>query len=226
MNNRDLDELLRSYADKPVPTLPSNLEDAVWREIRLRRETPVHESFLDWLAACVWREHSAAAFRGRRYGIRRWLRVVRSGCKHGAAHFPCAELAGLFRATADVALDQSLPAAVKVWVRLLLFVLLLGAVAAVTFYVCNHFLHQSVAGPVNYHYWIHRELGLSAKQESDLEPIEAKFAGRRDELVASIREANRELAEALLADKSDSERVKDAVQKIHQCAGRVATSRA
>ena len=67
----------------------------------------------------------------------------------------------------------------KVWVRLLLFVLLLGAVAAATFYVCDHFLRQSVAGPVNYHYWIHRELGLNAKQESDLEPIEAKFAGRR-----------------------------------------------
>ncbi|HVQ20363.1 MAG TPA: hypothetical protein VMS23_04855 [Terrimicrobiaceae bacterium] len=40
----------------------------------------------------------------------------------------------------------------RVWVRLLLFVLLLGAVAAVTFYVCDHFLRQSVAGPVNYHY--------------------------------------------------------------------------
>ena len=108
----------------------------------------------------------------------------------------------------------------KVWVRLLLFVLLLGAIAAVTFYVCNHFfLHQSVAGLVNYHYWIHSELGLSAKQESDLEPIEAKFAGRRDELFASIREANRELAESLLADKGDSERVRDAVQKIHRAQG-------
>ena len=97
--------------------------------------------------------------------------------------------------------------------------MLLGAVAAVTFYVCNHLLHQSVAGPVNYHYWIHRELGLNAQQESDLEPIEAKFAGRRDEPVASIRGANRELAEALLADKSDSERVKGAVQKIHSAQG-------
>ena len=47
MNNRDLDELLRSYADKPVPTPPGNLEDAVWREIRLRRETPVRESFVE-----------------------------------------------------------------------------------------------------------------------------------------------------------------------------------
>ena len=53
MNNPDLDDLLRSYADKPVPRLPGNLEDAVWREIRLRRETPTHDSFLDWLAAYV-----------------------------------------------------------------------------------------------------------------------------------------------------------------------------
>jgi anti-sigma-K factor RskA len=61
MNNRDLDELLRSYANKPVPTPPSNLEDAVWREIRLRRQTtPVREPLLDWLAACVWRGHSLA----------------------------------------------------------------------------------------------------------------------------------------------------------------------
>jgi hypothetical protein len=60
MDNRDLDELLRSYADKPLPRLPRNLEDAVWREIRLRRERPVRKPFLDWLAACVWRGSSAA----------------------------------------------------------------------------------------------------------------------------------------------------------------------
>jgi hypothetical protein len=62
MDNRDLDELLRSYADKPVPRLPRNLEDAVWREIGLRRERPVRDSFLDWLAAYVWRGNSAVAF--------------------------------------------------------------------------------------------------------------------------------------------------------------------
>ena len=72
---------------------------------------------------------------------------------------------------------------------------------------------------MNYHYWIHSQLSLSAKQESELEPIEAKFARRKDELVASIREANRELAGALLADKGDSERVKTAVQKIHRAQG-------
>jgi hypothetical protein len=62
MKNRDLDELLRSYAHKPLPKLPGNLEGAVWRGIRLRREKPGRESFLDWLAACLWRGHSAAAF--------------------------------------------------------------------------------------------------------------------------------------------------------------------
>jgi nickel and cobalt resistance protein CnrR len=159
------------------------------------------------------------SFRGRRYGIRRWPSMVGSECERGVPHFPCTELAGLFRTAADFALDHTLSAAVKVRVRLLLFVLLLGAVASVTFYICNHFLHKSAAGPVNYHYWIHSELGLSAKQESDLEPIEAKFAQRREELVASIRGANRELAEALLSDKSDSERVKDAVRKIHRAQG-------
>ena len=103
--------------------------------------------------------------------------------------------------------------------RLLLFVVLFAAVAACAFFLSNHFLRRSAAGPVNYHYWIHSQLSLSAKQESELEPIEAKFARRRDELVASIREANRELAEALLADKGDSERVKAAVQKIHRAQG-------
>jgi nickel and cobalt resistance protein CnrR len=145
--------------------------------------------------------------------------MVRSKRKHGATRFPCPELAGLFRAAADVALDHALSVTVKVWGRRLLFALLLGTVASVTFYICSHFLHKSAAGPVDYHYWIHRELGLSTKQESDLEPIEAKFARRRDELVASIREANRELSEALLSDKSDSERVKDAVRKIHRAQG-------
>jgi len=57
----ELDKLLKEYASRPAQLPPSNLEDAVWREIRLRRETPVHESFFDWLAACVWRAHFASA---------------------------------------------------------------------------------------------------------------------------------------------------------------------
>ena len=109
----------------------------------------------------------------------------------------------------------------KTRARLVLFMVLCAAVAACAFFVSNQFFRRSAAGPVNYHYWSHSQLGLSAKQESELEPIEAKFARRRDELVASIRKANRELAEALLADKGDSERVKAAVQKIHLAQGQL-----
>ncbi|HEY5704822.1 MAG TPA: hypothetical protein VIS96_04540 [Terrimicrobiaceae bacterium] len=56
-----LDELLKEYASRPIPLPPHNLEDDVWREIRLRRERPVPDSFFDSLAACVWRVHFASA---------------------------------------------------------------------------------------------------------------------------------------------------------------------
>ena len=57
----ELDKLLKEYASRPPPLPPSNLEDDVWREIRLRRERPVRDSFFDWLAARVWRAHFASA---------------------------------------------------------------------------------------------------------------------------------------------------------------------
>jgi hypothetical protein len=57
----ELDKLLKEYASRPIPPPPGDLEDDVWREIRLRRERPVPNSFFDWLAACVWRAHVASA---------------------------------------------------------------------------------------------------------------------------------------------------------------------
>jgi hypothetical protein len=57
----ELDKLLKQYASRPTPPPPGNLEDDVWREIRLRRNTPVPESLFDWLAASVWRAHVASA---------------------------------------------------------------------------------------------------------------------------------------------------------------------
>ena len=103
--------------------------------------------------------------------------------------------------------------------RLLLFVTVFAAIAACTFYFSSYFLRGSAAGPVNYHYWIHSQLALTARQEKELQTIEARFARRRDELVASIRGADEELAKALLSDKGDSERVRAAVQKIHRAQG-------
>jgi hypothetical protein len=54
-----LDKLLKEYASRAAPSLPSNLEDAVWREIRRRSEKPAYGSVFDWLAAFVWRAYFA-----------------------------------------------------------------------------------------------------------------------------------------------------------------------
>ena len=90
----------------------------------------------------------------------------------------------------------------KTWTRLSLFVVLLALVGAAAFYVCDRFVRPPAQGPVDYHYWLHRQLNITAGQDEKLEPIEEKFAARRDELVAIIREANRELADALVTDKA------------------------
>lgn len=102
--------------------------------------------------------------------------------------------------------------------RLLLFAALLSAVAASTFYF-SHVLRRAGAGPIDAHYWIHNQLNITPAQHKSLLPMEEKFGRRRDELVALIRQAERELAEAILTDKSDSVRVKTAVQKIHRAQG-------
>ena len=47
----ELDKLLKEYASRPIPLPPGDLEDDVWREIRLRRNTPVCEPFFDWIGS-------------------------------------------------------------------------------------------------------------------------------------------------------------------------------
>jgi Spy/CpxP family protein refolding chaperone len=109
---------------------------------------------------------------------------------------------------------------VKHWIRLSLFILLIAAAAGVACYFAVRFVsRQESVRAVDYHYWIHTKLALTAAQEKSLEPIEEKFAGRRKELMALIRDGNRELAEAIISDRSGSERVKAAVDKIHHAQG-------
>ena len=53
-------------------------------------------------------------------------------------------------------------------------------------------------------------------QAEEMEALKEKFALRADELREPISEANRELAAALVEDRSYSQRVKDAVDRIHR----------
>jgi len=67
----------------------------------------------------------------------------------------------------------------------------------------------------NAHDWIHTQLNLSAEQDLALEPIEKRYRSERQNLEQQLTLANRELAEAILADGRDSERVHSAIEKIH-----------
>jgi hypothetical protein len=55
----ELDKLLKAYASRATPSPPRNLEERVWRDIRLRHEVASHISLLDRLAACLWHKHFA-----------------------------------------------------------------------------------------------------------------------------------------------------------------------
>jgi len=71
----------------------------------------------------------------------------------------------------------------------------------------------------NGHVWIHTQLGLTLEQKKALEAIEKIYQAKRQALEQQMVLANRELAEAILADGKDSERVHAAIGRIHERMG-------
>jgi len=67
----------------------------------------------------------------------------------------------------------------------------------------------------NAHDWIHTQLALTPEQDKLLEPIEKRYRSARHDLEQQLVLANREFAEAILADGRDSDRVHTAIEKIH-----------
>jgi nickel and cobalt resistance protein CnrR len=68
---------------------------------------------------------------------------------------------------------------------------------------------------------VHRELDLSTEQEERLEAIEARFAERRRALETEMREATREIADALTEDKAYTPRVQQSVDHFHETMGQL-----
>ena len=108
--------------------------------------------------------------------------------------------------------------------RLAALLLTVAVVAAAACFLTGRFLSHHPApgtglGGDAAHQWVHRELILTPEQDQALHPIEQRYATRRDELKAAIREANAELARAIREDRADSPKVSAAVDKIHQAQG-------
>lgn len=102
------------------------------------------------------------------------------------------------------------------------------AVAAVVFVAClggcylgiglsrgNFGSEANHSGGVT-HEQFHKALGLSAKQEKALLPLEAKSIEREMKLRADLNTANAKLAEVLIAERSYSPKVEKSVEKIHK----------
>lgn len=69
--------------------------------------------------------------------------------------------------------------------------------------------------PQNAHDWVHTKLALTEEQQEALVPIEHRYHEEREHLERKMQDANIALAEAILADGRDSERVHQAIEQIH-----------
>ncbi|CAN5750514.1 hypothetical protein BH09VER1_BH09VER1_12060 [soil metagenome] len=103
------------------------------------------------------------------------------------------------------------------------FVLLLVVVALVAMGAClltRYFVpimrHDD---PESAHDWVHRQLGITPEQTKLLDPIEHRYDERRRALDRTIRQANAELATAILEDQAASPKVNATIEKIHAAQG-------
>lgn len=105
---------------------------------------------------------------------------------------------------------------------LLQFAGLLLGVAAVAVLSCRlsePFFAERREAHGSSHQWVHEQLGIDARQEELLKPIEERYREQRRQGEERIHAANRDLAAAILADKGQSERTDRAVEQIHDAMG-------
>lgn len=106
------------------------------------------------------------------------------------------------------------------WTQIASFTALIVLIAAGACYLMIGLLDRpGERNPVDYHYWIHTQLGITAEQEKALEAVEQRFADQQRTLRARIVEGNAELAAAIQADGSYSPRVQAAMANIHEAQG-------
>ncbi|MGC1479364.1 MAG: periplasmic heavy metal sensor [Chthoniobacterales bacterium] len=98
----------------------------------------------------------------------------------------------------------------------LLFLAIIVVVAACAAGVCVA-LYSRWQEPVpeNAHDWVHSQLAMTEEQEAALVPIERRYREQRERLEHEMQLANDALADAILADGRESERVHDAIEQIH-----------
>lgn len=87
--------------------------------------------------------------------------------------------------------------------------------------------HQIFSGPrphdTSLHAMVHEDLALSAAQDAQIDALEGAFAARRQALEEELRQANAELAAAILKNNTAGPAVEAAVHHFHSAMGTLQT---
>lgn len=79
--------------------------------------------------------------------------------------------------------------------------------------------HGSAMTPHEAHEWLHDQLALTAEQDRLLKPIERQYVEDRRRLESDLRQANMELAEAILSEKGPGGEVAGAIERVNRITG-------
>jgi Spy/CpxP family protein refolding chaperone len=82
-------------------------------------------------------------------------------------------------------------------------------------------LRRATAPASDFHEVLHNDLGLTPDQERRIADLEAEFAQTRKTLDAEMVAANRELADAILAESTYGDQAKRAIERFHDAMGRL-----
>jgi nickel and cobalt resistance protein CnrR len=105
-------------------------------------------------------------------------------------------------------------------ISLTVWLIIVAAVAAFSCLLTARWMPQCLCQrPAAGHAWLHQKLKLSPDQAKQLEPIEQRYAEEKRHQEEMMNIANRELAQVILEEKRDSEKVRIAVDKIHHAMG-------
>ncbi len=101
----------------------------------------------------------------------------------------------------------------------ILYFIIIALVGFGAFYTCGNFLKPPHNHQIDAHLWLHEQISITAEQDQKLSEIEKKFSDKQRALREKIHVGNLELAAAMLEDKTFSEQVTAAVERIHHAQG-------
>lgn len=103
--------------------------------------------------------------------------------------------------------------------RLLLVVAVAFCAALAATFVARSFQAEETQAGSELHVLMHEELALDPHQERQIAVLEARFADRRQQLDAAMRQANAQLAQAVESEHEYGPRVSEAVDRSHMAMG-------